>query len=181
MYSTLSICEGLSNWLLHKLRMSQLALQVLPLSHWPATSHSLVCSVTCLTSHRVNKAVRHAFRNGRALQVALLLTVVVATAMVVGDGILTPSISVLGAVSGLQVATDGITQGEQWVPCKQGAVACMRLVVHRIAAAASGALFGCHRLHAQSSKLTLLSSPANDAGQTNCNDQRYAKLHWVVL
>jgi K+ transporter len=43
----------------------------------------------------------------------LLLTVVLATAMVVGDGILTPSISMLGAVAGLQVATDSfISEGE---------------------------------------------------------------------
>jgi K+ transporter len=43
----------------------------------------------------------------------LLLTVVLATAMVVGDGILTPSISMLGAVAGLHVATDGfISEGE---------------------------------------------------------------------
>jgi K+ transporter len=43
----------------------------------------------------------------------LLMTVVLATAMVVGDGILTPSISMLGAVAGLQIATDSfITEGK---------------------------------------------------------------------
>eukprot|EP00879_Flechtneria_rotunda_P016144 GHRR01016888.1.p1 GENE.GHRR01016888.1~~GHRR01016888.1.p1 ORF type:complete len:883 (+),score=297.21 GHRR01016888.1:1137-3785(+) len=57
----------------------------------------------------VNKAVRQAFRHSRVLQLALLMMVVLATAMVVGDGILTPSISVLSAVSGLQVATDNIS------------------------------------------------------------------------
>lgn len=56
--------------------------------------------------------MRHAFRHSRGLQIALLLTVVLATAMVVGDGILTPSISVMGAVDGLTVATDNISPGD---------------------------------------------------------------------
>lgn len=65
-----------------------------------------------MNSHAVNRSMRHAFRHSRGLQMALLLTVVLATAMVVGDGILTPSISVMGAVDGLTVATDNISQGD---------------------------------------------------------------------
>eukprot|EP00878_Enallax_costatus_P019016 GHUV01020048.1.p1 GENE.GHUV01020048.1~~GHUV01020048.1.p1 ORF type:complete len:187 (-),score=29.88 GHUV01020048.1:976-1536(-) len=71
-----------------------------------------------MAGHKVNRAMRRAFRRSAGLQMALLLTVVSATAMVVGDGILTPSISVMGAVDGLTVATDNITPGKCAVePC----------------------------------------------------------------
>lgn len=68
-------------------------------------------SVSCLKGHAVNKAVRRAFRHSKLLQMLLLGVVVLGCAMTVGDGILTPSVSVLGAVSGLKVATDDISQG----------------------------------------------------------------------
>ncbi|KIZ05369.1 Potassium transporter 1 [Monoraphidium neglectum] len=54
--------------------------------------------------------VRAWYRRSQAGQVALLVVVMLATAMVIGDGVLTPSISVLSAISGLKVATDQITQ-----------------------------------------------------------------------
>ncbi|XP_076927825.1 potassium transporter 5-like [Bidens hawaiensis] len=42
---------------------------------------------------------------------ALLFAAMLGTSMVIGDGILTPSISVLSAVSGLKEATDAMTEG----------------------------------------------------------------------
>jgi hypothetical protein len=35
--------------------------------------------------------------------------------MVIGDGILTPAISVLSAVEGIKVGYDGLSQGQPWV------------------------------------------------------------------
>ena len=56
-----------------------------------------------------------------AFQKALLGLVILATSMVIGDGVLTPAISVLSSVSGLRVRT-GISQG--WLV----AIACLILV-----------------------------------------------------
>jgi KUP system potassium uptake protein len=59
-----------------------------------------------------NSSVRMAFKEKGGLQMALLVVVVLGTAMVVGDGILTPAISVLSAVGGLNVAqVVDVTQG----------------------------------------------------------------------
>ena len=61
----------------------------------------------------VNRSVRKAFKQSKGLQMALLVVVVLGCAMVVGDGILTPAISVLSAVGGLNVAQGiNVTQGE---------------------------------------------------------------------
>lgn len=56
--------------------------------------------------------LRRLYARSRTAQVSLLLTVMMATAMVVGDGVLTPSISVLSAVSGLKVAFPALKQAE---------------------------------------------------------------------
>jgi KUP system potassium uptake protein len=58
-------------------------------------------------ARRLNAAIKHSLATNHAAQVVLMLVVVVATSMVVGDGILTPAISVLSAVTGLKAA-DGI-------------------------------------------------------------------------
>eukprot|EP00877_Chromochloris_zofingiensis_P013393 jgi/Chrzof1/8307/Cz03g05190.t1 len=60
----------------------------------------------CSIHSRVGIALRNYYRRSKVHQVALLVVVVLATAMVVGDGVLTPSISVLSAVSGLTLATN---------------------------------------------------------------------------
>ncbi|KAJ6680344.1 POTASSIUM TRANSPORTER [Salix purpurea] len=48
----------------------------------------------------------------RRLRTVLLLVVLFGACMVIGDGVLTPAISVLSAVSGLQVAENKLTNGE---------------------------------------------------------------------
>ncbi|KAJ6973160.1 potassium transporter 4 [Populus alba] len=48
----------------------------------------------------------------RRLRTALLVVVLFGACMVIGDGVLTPAISVLSAVSGLQVADNKLTKGE---------------------------------------------------------------------
>ncbi|KXZ41691.1 hypothetical protein GPECTOR_318g18 [Gonium pectorale] len=54
--------------------------------------------------------VRGALRRSRAGQLSLWGMTVVATGMVLGDGVLTPAISVMSAVSGLKEATPAVTQ-----------------------------------------------------------------------
>jgi len=54
--------------------------------------------------------LRRKLQSSAWAQRVLLMVVVMTTAMVVGDGVLTPAISVLGAVSGLQVVSDSIQQ-----------------------------------------------------------------------
>ncbi|GAB2231262.1 hypothetical protein Droror1_Dr00027551 [Drosera rotundifolia] len=48
----------------------------------------------------------------KRLRTALLLLVLFGASMVIGDGVLTPAVSVLSAVSGLQVAENKLTQSE---------------------------------------------------------------------
>ncbi|PNW70308.1 hypothetical protein CHLRE_17g714450v5 [Chlamydomonas reinhardtii] len=55
-------------------------------------------------------AVRAALRRNRAAQLGLWGMTMAATGMVLGDGVLTPAISVMSAVSGLKEATDAVTQ-----------------------------------------------------------------------
>ncbi|PNW70301.1 hypothetical protein CHLRE_17g714150v5 [Chlamydomonas reinhardtii] len=55
-------------------------------------------------------AVRAALRRNRAAQMGLWGMTMAATGMVLGDGVLTPAISVMSAVSGLKEATDAVTQ-----------------------------------------------------------------------
>ncbi|PNG99330.1 Potassium transporter 23, partial [Tetrabaena socialis] len=56
------------------------------------------------------EAVRAFFRRSPRIQVAMWGVAVMATASLVGDGVLTPSISVLSAVSGLTVAVPDLGQ-----------------------------------------------------------------------
>ncbi|PNW83786.1 hypothetical protein CHLRE_04g217350v5 [Chlamydomonas reinhardtii] len=55
-------------------------------------------------------AVRAALRRNRAAQLGLWGMTMAATGMVLGDGVLTPAVSVMSAVSGLKEATDAVTQ-----------------------------------------------------------------------
>ncbi|PNW70302.1 hypothetical protein CHLRE_17g714200v5 [Chlamydomonas reinhardtii] len=55
-------------------------------------------------------AVRATLRRNRAAQMGLWVTTMAATGMVLGDGVLTPAVSVMSAVSGLKEATDAVTQ-----------------------------------------------------------------------
>ncbi|OWM67556.1 potassium transporter 4 [Punica granatum] len=48
----------------------------------------------------------------KKLRTALLIVVLIGASMVIGDGVLTPAISVLSAVSGLQVTEEKLTNGE---------------------------------------------------------------------
>ncbi|KAI3819275.1 hypothetical protein L1987_13101 [Smallanthus sonchifolius] len=58
-------------------------------------------------STKVKKSLEHS----NFAKFALLFAAMLGTSMVIGDGILTPSISVLSAVSGLKEATDAMTEG----------------------------------------------------------------------
>lgn len=64
----------------------------------------------------LNAAIRHGLATSHAAQVVLMVVVVIATSMVVGDGILTPAISVLSAVTGLKAA-DGVSISQGGLLC----------------------------------------------------------------
>jgi KUP system potassium uptake protein len=72
----------------------------------------------------LNAAIKRSLATSHAAQVVLMVVVVIATSMVVGDGILTPAISVLSAVTGLKAA-DGvsISQGG-WLCWHAGPLGC---------------------------------------------------------
>jgi hypothetical protein len=57
------------------------------------------------------EATRRFFRESSQARAALLAVSVVATAMVIGDGVLTPAISVVSAVSGLTIKTSISQEG----------------------------------------------------------------------
>lgn len=67
-----------------------------------------------LPNNRLKRAswVKSSLEKSRFAKYFLLFAAMLGTSMVIGDGVLTPSISVLSAVSGLQVATSSITQGK---------------------------------------------------------------------
>ncbi len=62
------------------------------------------------------------FQARTGLQLALLIVVIMAACMVMSDGVLTPAISVISAIEGLQFNT-GISQGRpadcRELPCTQ--------------------------------------------------------------
>ncbi|KAI8553722.1 hypothetical protein RHMOL_Rhmol05G0038600 [Rhododendron molle] len=66
-----------------------------------------------LPNNRLKRAswVKSSLEKSRFAKYFLLFAAMLGTSMVIGDGVLTPSISVLSAVSGLQEATSSITQG----------------------------------------------------------------------
>ncbi|GAB4861772.1 hypothetical protein Ancab_037027 [Ancistrocladus abbreviatus] len=54
---------------------------------------------------------KFALQNSRAAKFILLFATMLATSLVIGDGILTPCVSVLSAVEGIQAASPSLTQG----------------------------------------------------------------------
>ncbi|KAI3760040.1 hypothetical protein L1987_50428 [Smallanthus sonchifolius] len=60
----------------------------------------------------ISSKVKKSLEQSNFAKFALLFVAMLGTSMVVGDGILTPSISVLSAVSGLKQATDSMTEGK---------------------------------------------------------------------
>ncbi|KAL8224844.1 hypothetical protein R6Q57_017401 [Mikania cordata] len=59
----------------------------------------------------ISSKVKNSLEQSNFAKFALLFVAMLGTSMVVGDGILTPSISVLSAVSGLKEATTSMTEG----------------------------------------------------------------------
>ncbi|KAM0027933.1 putative potassium transporter [Helianthus debilis subsp. tardiflorus] len=59
----------------------------------------------------ISSKVKNNLEQSGFAKFALLFVAMLGTSMVIGDGILTPSISVLSAVSGLKEATDSMTEG----------------------------------------------------------------------
>ncbi|KAJ0842979.1 putative potassium transporter [Helianthus annuus] len=59
----------------------------------------------------ISSKVKKSLEQSNFAKFALLFAAMLGTSMVIGDGILTPSISVLSAVSGLKEATDTMTEG----------------------------------------------------------------------
>ncbi|XP_061362598.1 potassium transporter 5-like [Gastrolobium bilobum] len=55
--------------------------------------------------------IKHKLENSKFAQVMLFLVTIMATSMIIGDGILTPSISVLSAVSGIKFKISSLGQG----------------------------------------------------------------------
>jgi KUP system potassium uptake protein len=70
---------------------------------------------------------------------ALILAGVFGSAMLYGDGIITPAISVLGAIDGLSVATPALTPWVMWISL---AIIIVLFLVQRRGTAGIGAVFG---------------------------------------
>ena len=70
---------------------------------------------------------------------ALILAGVLGSAMLYGDGIITPAISVLGAIDGLSVATPSLTPWVMWISL---GIIIMLFMVQRRGTAGIGAVFG---------------------------------------
>ncbi|KAL7584816.1 potassium transporter 19 [Lactuca sativa] len=62
-------------------------------------------------ANTISSRVKKSLENSEFAKYCLLFGAMLGTSMVIGDGILTPSISVLSAVSGLKEATDSMTEG----------------------------------------------------------------------
>jgi K+ transporter len=67
--------------------------------------------VTCLLSAHITAQVGAFLRTSKGARGLLLAVVLLATSMIIGDGVLTPAISVISAVIGIQVAAPSITTG----------------------------------------------------------------------
>jgi hypothetical protein len=90
--------------------------------------------------------LRGALASSSALQGALLVAVMVAACLVLADGVLTPAISVVSAISGLRHKVEGIGEGAlrcqgATVPGRQGAAPCMRRSAAAAAVACKDASF----------------------------------------
>ncbi|KAB5527557.1 hypothetical protein DKX38_021404 [Salix brachista] len=64
------------------------------------------------STQAISSPLKRFLEKHRRLRTVLLLVVLFGACMVIGDGVLTPAISVLSAVSGLQVAENKLTNGE---------------------------------------------------------------------
>lgn len=62
-------------------------------------------------SNRIASSIKQTLESSNFSKFSLLFVAMLGTSMVIGDGILTPSMSVLSAVSGLKKATDSMTEG----------------------------------------------------------------------
>ncbi|KAI0513475.1 hypothetical protein KFK09_009498 [Dendrobium nobile] len=56
--------------------------------------------------------IKHKLESSKMLQIVLFLFTILATSMIIGDGVLTPAISVLSAVSGIKVKAASLSQGQ---------------------------------------------------------------------
>ena len=88
-------------------------------------------ALTALAAHALGPASRH--------RTAVLLVGVFGATLFYGDSVITPAISVLGAVAGLQVATPAL---EHWVLPLSLAVLVALFALQRFGTAAVGRLFG---------------------------------------
>ncbi|KAG0462770.1 hypothetical protein HPP92_021246 [Vanilla planifolia] len=57
--------------------------------------------------------IKQKLESNKTLQITLLLITILATSMIIGDGVLTPSISVLSAVSGIKEKASSLKQGTE--------------------------------------------------------------------
>ncbi|KAG0462738.1 hypothetical protein HPP92_021214 [Vanilla planifolia] len=57
--------------------------------------------------------IKQKLESNKPLQITLLLITILATSMIIGDGVLTPSISVLSAVSGIKEKASSLKQGTE--------------------------------------------------------------------
>ncbi|XP_027348444.1 potassium transporter 5-like [Abrus precatorius] len=66
-----------------------------------------------IPSNQIKRAqmIKHKLENSKFAQLLLFLVTIMSTSMVIGDGILTPSISVLSAVSGIKKKSPSLDQG----------------------------------------------------------------------
>ncbi|GKC21115.1 potassium transporter 19-like protein, partial [Tanacetum coccineum] len=62
-------------------------------------------------SNKIASSIKQTLESSNFSKFSLLFAAMLGTSMVIGDGILTPSMSVLSAVSGLKKATDSMTEG----------------------------------------------------------------------
>ncbi|PKA56858.1 Potassium transporter 5 [Apostasia shenzhenica] len=74
---------------------------------------SLIPNQQAEDSSRLNRAqwIKQKLESSKVLQISLFLVTILATSMVIGDGVLTPSISVLSAVSGIKEKAESLKQG----------------------------------------------------------------------
>ncbi|XP_020592769.1 potassium transporter 5-like [Phalaenopsis equestris] len=56
--------------------------------------------------------IKNKLESRKSLQIGLLLITILATSMIIGDGVLTPAISVLSAVSGIKEKATSLSQGQ---------------------------------------------------------------------
>ena len=65
---------------------------------------------------QLNLQAGHMLRQSGFARLLLLMLVLLATSMIIGDGVLTPAISVISAISGIEQASPNITNSENASP-----------------------------------------------------------------